>query len=162
MKIVCLLIFLLAFVHPLVYGEIKSGAAIEPSYVAQTNGTVITLTHTGTSTFPSGVWGNTGNVGIGSTSPLQKAYIAGNVQATGEFIEGTGSIASTASLIPYIQLSSTSNQIAATTPTLITYTNTDEQQTFSFTPTSGTVTIPENGVYLIIAVGQVGKASGMA
>lgn len=119
------------------------------------------FTHVGTSSFPQGVWGNTGNVGIGSTAPLQKVYVAGNTQTTGEFIEGTGSIVSTAAIIPYIQLSSTVNQIpASTAETLITYTHVDEQQIFAFTPTSGTITIPENGVYVYIAGGQCGKDSG--
>lgn len=102
-----------------------------------------------------------GNVGIGSLSPLAKLYTAGNTQTTGEFIEGTGSIVSTAAIIPYIQLTSVANNVPTSTdPFLVTYDNLEEQQTFNFSPTGGNITIPESGVYVIIAGGQVGKVSG--
>ena len=35
----------------------------------------------------------------------------------------------------------------------------DEQEIFSFSPTSGTITVPTSGVYFIMAAGQVGEAS---
>lgn len=102
-----------------------------------------------------------GNVGIGSITPSAKLYTAGNTQTTGEFIEGTGSIVSTAAIIPYLQLSNVTNNVpTSTNPFLVTFDSLEEQQVFSFSPTSGTITIPESGVYVIIVGGQVGKASG--
>ena len=52
-------------------------AGVAAPYIAQTNGTGTGITLAGTTTFSSGVWGDTGNVGIGTLYPssLLQVYI---------------------------------------------------------------------------------------
>lgn len=77
-----------------------------------------------------------------------------------EFIESGGSGAST-TVVPYIQLTdSTDQEPGVTTPVQVTMDTVDEQQGFSYSGPSGTITIPESGVYGMFAAGQVGKDSG--
>ena len=90
---------------------------------------------------------------------LDNIYVNGTVTATRGIMLGDGTSLTTTKQ-PYIQLSDSTNQAPGTTsPTLVTFDTMDEQETFSFSPTSGTITVPTSGVYFIMAGGQIGETT---
>ena len=102
---------------------------------------------------------NTSLHGTTTVRFLDNIYVNGTVTAAQGIMLGDGTSLTTTKQ-PYIQLSDSTNQAPGTTsPVLVTFNTLDEQETFSFSPTSGTVTVPTSGVYFIMAGGQVGETS---
>ena len=90
---------------------------------------------------------------------LDNIYVNGTVTATQGIMLGDGTSLTTTKQ-PYIHLSDSTTQAPGTTsPVLVTFNTMDEQEIFSFSPTSGTITVPTSGAYVIMAAGQVGEAS---